>query len=341
MTPELVLYLLKVLVLPAAVGMGIGIACVAPVARARARLGDARLRDEDNRSTASGVRVAQTGIGLVAPIVFVVAYWLEVGAPAIPIAERWHVLPLAAAAIAAVVIAVGWLRGSSRWWVQWSVAAAVLGGLAWRFVVFPASNPNIQAGLLGAIVVIGLLWSFVARDACSVGMALMGAIVFAGLAVLMVFANFPSLAIITGAVAAALALVGVSSGFFNLRASARVVGEATSDGSACPGSAPCDLVPWSATGATGLAALACVLALCGHAYNYGEVRPLHWAVVLIAPFFALLVCKPCLKGAQPLVGVAWRAGLCLVVVTATVFNAMGDADDQGQDPMMDMTEAQE
>jgi hypothetical protein len=59
----------------------------------------------------------------------------------------------------------------------------------------------------------------------------------------------------------------------------------------------------------------------------------------------LLVCKPCLRGAKPIVGVAWRAGLCLVVVLATIVNAIGAGSTEatsdgaaGDDPMMDMLE---
>jgi hypothetical protein len=264
------------------------------------------------------------------------------------------VLPYAVGAAAIVGAIVSGVR--MAWWVQWSIVVAVLGSLAWKFVVFPASNPYIQAGLFAAIVLAGLLWSAVARDACSVGMAMMSAIVFAGIGVLMVLANFASLGVMSIAAAAALAGLGMVSGALNLREDAQLrkasaapdaqhrVDDAAA-GAACPGDAACELVPWTAAAATSLAAIACVLALCGHAYNYGEVRPVHWAAILLSPFFALLVCKPCLRGAKPIVGVAWRAGLCLVVVLATIVNAIGAGAAEatsdgaaGDDPMMDMLE---
>jgi len=344
MLPEVALYLLTVLLLPAFAGMAVGGFGVVMVAR----------RAQADRQQA--VRRAQVVQAIAAPIAFLASFLLETGPVGLPLTERWHVLPYAVA-VAAIVGAI-----ASRmrlpwwpWWVQWSIVAAILGGLAWKFVVFPASNPYLQAGLLGSIVLVGLLWSAVARDACSVGMAMMAAIVFAGLGVLMVLANFASLGVMAFAVAAALAGLGIVSGVLNLREAARLRAAASAQpvavgadpaGAACPAEAACELVPWTAAAATTLAAIACVLALCGHAYNYGEVRPLHWAVILLSPFFALLVCKPCLRGAKPIVGVAWRAGLCLVVVLATLINAVGrgnaveDAGEgaAGSDPMMDMLE---
>ncbi len=341
MLPEVALYLVKVLLLPALLGLAMGGFGVFVVAR----------RAEADRALA--VRRAQVGQALAAPIAFVASFLLEVGPVGLPFAERWHVLPYAVG-VAAIVSAVV-SRMLSAWWVQWSIVAVILGGLAWKFVVFPASNPYLQAGLFGSIVLVGLLWSAVARDACSVGMAMMSAIVFAGLGVLMILANFASLGVMAFAVAAALAGVGMVSGVLNLREAARlraaalaqpVASDPEQGGVACPAEAACELVPWTAAAATTLAAIACVLALCGHAYNYGEVRPLHWAAILLSPFFALLVCKPCLRGAKPIVGVAWRAGLCLVVVLATIINAVGRgnaADGSGDgavgsDPMMDMLE---
>jgi hypothetical protein len=172
----------------------------------------------------------------------------------------------------------------------------------------------------------------------------------------MILANFASLGVMSIAAAAALAGLGMVSGALNLREAAQLrkatavpdaqhrVDDAAA-GAACPGDAACELVPWTAAAASSLAAIACVLALCGHAYNYGEVRPVHWAAILLSPFFALLVCKPCLRGAKPIVGVAWRAGLCLVVVLATIVNAIGAGAAEatsdgtaGDDPMMDMLE---
>ena len=341
MLPEVALYLVKVLVLPALLGLAVGGFGVLMVAR----------RAEADRALA--VRRAQVGQALAAPVAFVASFLLEVGPVGLPPAEHWHVLPYAVGVAALVGAVVSRMR--SAWWVQWSIVAVILGGLAWKFVVFPASNPYIQAGLFGSIVLVGLLWSAVARDACSVGMAMMAAIVFAGLGVLMILANFASLGVMAMAVAAALAGFGMVSGVLNLRELARLRAAASSQpvavgadpaGAACPAEAACELVPWTAAAATTLAAIACVLALCGHAYNYGEVRPLHWAAILLSPFFALLVCKPCLRGAKPIVGVAWRAGLCLVVVLATIINAVGrgsaaeDASDgaAGSDPMADMLE---
>ncbi len=338
---ERALYLLTVLLLPALAGMAVGGFGVVMVAR----------RAEADRQQA--VRRAQVGQAVAAPIAFIASFLLETGPVGLPPAERWHVLPYAVGVAAIVGAIVSRMR--SPWWAQWSIVAAILGGLAWKFVVFPASNPYIQAGLLGSIVLVGLLWSAVARDACSVGMAMMSAIVFAGLGVLMILANFASLGVMAFAVAAALAGLGMVSGALNLREAARLRAAASSQpvavsadpaGADCPAEAACELVPWTAAAATTLAAIACVLALCGHAYNYGEVRPLHWAAILLSPFFALLVCKPCLRGAKPIVGVAWRAGLCLVVVLATIINAVGrgnaaeDAGDgaAGSDPMMDMLE---
>ena len=341
MLPEVALYLVKVLVLPALLGLAVGGLGVLMVAR----------RAEADRALA--VRRAQVGQALAAPVAFVASFLLEVGPVGLPPAERWHVLPYAVGVAALVGAVVSRMR--SAWWVQWSIVAVILGGLAWKFVVFPASNPYIQTGLFGSIVLVGLLWSAVARDACSVGMAMMAAIVFAGLGVLMILANFASLGVMAMAVAAALAGFGMVSGVLNLRELARLRAAASSQpvavgadpaGAACPAEAACELVPWTAAAATTLAAIACVLALCGHAYNYGEVRPLHWAAILLSPFFALLVCKPCLRGAKPIVGVAWRAGLCLVVVLATIINAAsrGGSEDgaaagsTGSDPMADMLE---
>jgi hypothetical protein len=338
---ETALYLLTVLLLPAIAGMAVGGFGVVMVAR----------RAEADRQQA--VRRAQVGQAIAAPIALIASFLLETGPVGLPLAERWHVLPYAVAVAAIVGAIVSRMR--SPWWVQWSIVAAILGGLGWKFVVFAASNPYIQTGLFGSIVLVGLLWSAVARDACSVGMAMMAAIVFAGLGVLMILANFASLGVMAFAVAAALAGLGMVSGVLNLREAARlraaasaqpVVAESEQGGVACPADAACELVPWTAAAAATLAAIACVLALCGHAYNYGEVRPVHWAAILLSPFFALLVCKPCLRGAKPIVGVAWRAGLCLVVVLATIINAVGrgsaaeDAGDgaAGSDPMMDMLE---
>ncbi|MBM4052698.1 MAG: hypothetical protein FJ270_08180 [Planctomycetes bacterium] len=340
MLPEVALYLLTVLLLPALAGVAVGGFGVVMVARCA----------EADRARA--VRCAQVGQALAAPIAFMASFLLETGPVGLPPVERWHVLPYAVGAAAIVGAIVSGMR--SAWWVQWSIVAAILGGLAWKFVVFPASNPYLQAGLLGSIVLVGLLWSAVARDACSVGMAMMAAIVFAGLGVLMVLANFASLGVMAFAVAAALAGLGMVSGVLNLREAARLRAaasvqpsavDAQSVGETCPAEAVCELVPWTAAAATALAAIACVLALCGHAYNYGEVRPLHWAAILLSPFFALLICRPCLRGVKPIVGVAWRAGLCLVVVLATIINAAGHDDDAdggsgaaGSDPMMDMLE---
>jgi hypothetical protein len=341
MLPEVLLYLVKVLLLPAFAGLAVSGLGVLMVARRAA---------SDRART---LRAAQVAQALAAPVAFVASFLLETGPVGLPPAERWHVLPYAVGAAAIVGAIVSGVR--MAWWVQWSIVVAVLGSLAWKFVVFPASNPYIQAGLFGAIVLVGLLWSAVARDACSVGMAMMSAIVFAGLGVLMVLANFASLGVMSIAAAAALAGLGMVSGALNLREAAQLrkasaapdaqhrVDDAAA-GAACPGDAACELVPWTAAAASSLAAIACVLALCGHAYNYGEVRPVHWAAILLSPFFALLVCKPCLRGAKPIVGVAWRAGLCLVVVLATIINAasVGDrGDDAGavgadSDPMMDM-----
>jgi hypothetical protein len=342
MLPERALYLLQVVLLPALIGAAAGIVGVVFVARRPAV------------ERAPMVRRAQVAQAMVAPLAFLASFGLETGPVGIPLAERWHVLPFAVA----VAMVVGSLVARSRlpWWGQWSLVAVVLGGMAWKFVVFPASNPYIQAGLFGAIVLVGLLWSAVARDACSVGMAMMSAIVFAGLGVLMVLANFASLGVMSIAAAAALAGLGMVSGALNLREAAQLrkasavpdaqhrVDDAAA-GAACPGDAACELVPWTAAAASSLAAIACVLALCGHAYNYGEVRPVHWAAILLSPFFALLVCKPCLRGAKPIVGVAWRAGLCLVVVLATIVNAIGAGAAEatsdgavGDDPMMDMLE---
>ena len=342
MLPEVLLYLVKVLLLPALAGLAVGGLGVLMVARRAA---------SDRART---VRAAQVAQALAAPVAFVASFLLETGPVGLPPAERWHVLPYAVGAAAIVGAIVSGVR--MAWWVQWSIVVAVLGSLAWKFVVFPASNPYIQAGLFAAIVLAGLLWSAVARDACSVGMAMMSAIVFAGLGVLMVLANFASLGVMSIAAAAALAGLGMVSGALNLREVARMrkatavpdaqhrVDDAAA-GAACPGDAACELVPWTAAAATSLAAIACVLALCGHAYNYGEVRPVHWAAILLSPFFALLVCKPCLRGAKPIVGVAWRAGLCLVVVLATIVNAIGAGSTEatsdgaaGDDPMMDMLE---
>jgi|GEM_PF-1700013 len=370
---EVALYLLTVLLLPAIAGMAVGGFGVMMVAR----------RAEADRQQA--VRRAQVVQAIAAPIAFLASFLLETGPVGLPPAERWHVLPYAVAAAAIVGAIVSRMR--SPWWVQWSIVAALLGGLAQKFVVFPGSNPYLQAGLLVSIVLVGLLWSAVARDACSVGMAMMAAIVFAGLGVLMVLANFASLGVMAFAVAAALAGLGIVSGVLNLREAARLRAAASAQPPAADAQEAADeakekkkadaksftdtiasltkelrqidmtdaekvaddlreLVPWTAAAATALAAIACVLALCGHAYNYGEVRPLHWAVILLSPFFALLVCKPCLRGAKPIVGVAWRVGLCLVVVLATIINAVGrgnaveDAGDgaAGSDPMMDMLE---
>jgi hypothetical protein len=342
MLPEVLLYLVKVLLLPALAGLAVGGLGVLMVARRAA---------SDRART---VRAAQVAQALAAPVAFVASFLLETGPVGLPPAERWHVLPYAVGAAAIVGAIVSGVR--MAWWVQWSIVVAVLGSLAWKFVVFPASNPYIQAGLFGAIVLVGLLWSAVARDACSVGMAMMSAIVFAGIGVLMVLANFASLGVMSIAAAAALAGLGMVSGALNLREVARMrkatavpdaqhrVDDAAA-GAACPGDAACELVPWTAAAASSLAAIACVLALCGHAYNYGEVRPVHWAAILLSPFFALLVCKPCLRGAKPIVGVAWRAGLCLVVVLATIVNAIGAGSTEatsdgaaGDDPMMDMLE---
>lgn len=341
MLTEVALYLVKVLLLPALAGLLVGGLGVLMVAR----------RAEADRAIA--VRRAQVGQAIAAPIAFLVSFLLEIGPVGLPLVERWHVLPYAIGVAAIVGAIVSRMRAA--WWVQWLLVAVILGGLAWKFVVFPASNPYIQVGLFGAIVLVGLLWSAVARDACSVGMAMMSAIVFAGLGVLMILANFASLGVMACAVAAALAGCGMVSGILNLREAARlravaaaqtVTVDAELGAAACPAEAACELVPWTAAAAATLAAIASVLALCGHAYNYGEVRPLHWAAILLSPFFALLVCKPCLRGAKPIVGVAWRAGLCLVVVLATIVNAVGrgnaveDADGgaAGQDPMMDMLE---
>ena len=342
MLPEVLLYLVKVLLLPALAGLSVGGLGVLMVARRAA---------SDRART---VRAAQVAQALAAPVAFVASFLLETGPVGLPPAERWHVLPYAVGAAAIVGAIVSGVR--MAWWVQWSIVVAVLGSLAWKFVVFPASNPYIQAGLFGAIVLVGLLWSAVARDACSVGMAMMSAIVFAGLGVLMILANFASLGVMSIAAAAALAGLGMVSGALNLREAAqlrkatavpdaqhRVDDAAAGAGSA--GGAPCEVVPWTAAAASSLAAISCVLALCGHAYNYGEVRPVHWAAILLSPFFALLVCKPCLRGAKPIVGVAWRAGLCLVVVLATIVNAIGAGaaeatsdEAAGDDPMMDMLE---
>jgi len=342
MLPERALYLLQVLLLPALAGLAVGGLGVLMVARRAA---------SDRART---MRAAQVAQALAAPVAFVASFLLETGPVGLPPSERWHVLPYAVGAAAIVGAIVSGVR--IAWWVQWSIVAAVLGSLAWKFVVFPASNPYIQAGLFGAIVLVGLLWSAVARDACSVGMAMMSAIVFAGLGVLMVLANFASLGVMSIAAAAALAGLGMLSGALNLREAAQLrkasavpdaqhrVDDAAA-GAACPGDAACELLPWTAAAASSLAAIACVLALCGHAYNYGEVRPVHWAAILLSPFFALLVCKPCLRGAKPIVGVAWRAGLCLVVVLATIVNAIGAGAAEvtsdgavGDDPMMDMLE---
>ena len=338
---EVALYLVKVLLLPAIAGMAVGGFGVVMVAR----------RAEHDRQQA--VRRAQVGQAMVASIAFIASFLLEAGPVGLPLAERWHVLPYAVGVAAIVGAIVSGMR--SAWWVQWLIVSVILGSLAWKFVVFAASNPYIQAGLFGSIVLAGLLWSAVARDACSVGMAMMAAIVFAGLGVLMILANFASLGVMAFAVAAALAGLGMVSGVLNLREAARLRAAASSQpvalsadpaGAACPAEAACELVPWTAAAAATLAAIACVLALCGHAYNYGEVRPVHWAAILLSPFFALLVCKPCLRGAKPIVGVVWRAGLCLVVVLATIVNAVGrgsaaeEASDgaAGSDPMMDMLE---
>jgi len=342
MLPEVLLYLVKVLLLPALAGLAVGGLGVLMVARRAA---------SDRART---MRAAQVAQALAAPVAFVASFLLETGPVGLPPSERWHVLPYAVGAAAIVGAIVSGVR--IAWWVQWSIVAAVLGSLAWKFVVFPASNPYIQAGLFGAIVLVGLLWSAVARDACSVGMAMMSAIVFAGLGVLMVLANFASLGVMSIAAAAALAGLGMLSGALNLREAAQLrkasavpdaqhrVDDAAA-GAACPGDAACELLPWTAAAASSLAAIACVLALCGHAYNYGEVRPVHWAAILLSPFFALLVCKPCLRGAKPIVGVTWRAGLCLVVVLATIVNAIGAGAAEvtsdgavGDDPMMDMLE---
>ena len=342
MLPERALYLLQVLLLPALAGLAVGGLGVLMVARRAA---------SDRART---MRAAQVAQALAAPVAFVASFLLETGPVGLPPSERWHVLPYAVGAAAIVGAIVSGVR--IAWWVQWSIVAAVLGSLAWKFVVFPASNPYIQAGLFGAIVLVGLLWSAVARDACSVGMAMMSAIVFAGLGVLMVLANFASLGVMSIAAAAALAGLGMVSGALNLREAAQLrkasavpdaqhrVDDAAA-GAACPGDAACELLPWTAAAASSLAAIACVLALCGHAYNYGEVRPVHWAAILLSPFFALLVCKPCLRGAKPIVGVTWRAGLCLVVVLATIVNAIGAGAAEvtsdgavGDDPMMDMLE---
>jgi len=342
MLPERALYLLQVLLLPALAGLAVGGLGVLMVARRAA---------SDRART---MRAAQVAQALAAPVAFVASFLLETGPVGLPPSERWHVLPYAVGAAAIVGAIVSGVR--IAWWVQWSIVAAVLGSLAWKFVVFPASNPYIQAGLFGAIVLVGLLWSAVARDACSVGMAMMSAIVFAGLGVLMVLANFASLGVMSIAAAAALAGLGMLSGALNLREAAQLrkasavpdaqhrVDDAAA-GAACPGDAACELLPWTAAAASSLAAIACVLALCGHAYNYGEVRPVHWAAILLSPFFALLVCKPCLRGAKPIVGVTWRAGLCLVVVLATIVNAIGAGAAEvtsdgavGDDPMMDMLE---
>ena len=342
MLPERALYLLQVLLLPALAGLAVGGLGVLMVARRAA---------SDRART---MRAAQVAQALAAPVAFVASFLLETGPVGLPPSERWHVLPYAVGAAAIVGAIVSGVR--IAWWVQWSIVAAVLGSLAWKFVVFPASNPYIQAGLFAAIVLAGLLWSAVARDACSVGMAMMSAIVFAGLGVLMVLANFASLGVMSIAAAAALAGLGMLSGALNLREAAQLrkasavpdaqhrVDDAAA-GAACPGDAACELLPWTAAAASSLAAIACVLALCGHAYNYGEVRPVHWAAILLSPFFALLVCKPCLRGAKPIVGVAWRAGLCLVVVLATIVNAIGAGAAEvtsdgavGDDPMMDMLE---
>jgi hypothetical protein len=365
MLPEVALYLVKVLLLPALAGILVGGLGVLIVARRAAA---------EREST---VRRAQVGQAIAAPIAFQLSFLLEIGPVGLPPVERWHVLPYAVGVAAIVGAIVSRMRAA--WWVQWLLVAVILGGLAWKFVVFPASNPYIQVGLFGAIVLVGLLWSAVARDACSVGLAIMAAIVFAGLGVLMVLANFASLGVMAFAVAAALAGVGMVSGVLNLREAARlragaaVHAQSSSESTApghdssstrdtmvsgpfgtvdqrsgvpCPAEAACELVPWTAAAASALAAIACVLALCGHAYNYGEVRPMHWAAILFSPFFALLVCKPCLRGARPIVGVAWRAGLCLVVVLVTITNAVGRgnaSDDSGDgavgsDPMMDMLE---
>jgi len=341
MLPEVALYLVKVLVLPALLALAAGGFGILLVAR----------RAEPERAPA--VRRAQVAQALAAPIAFVASFLLEAGPVGLPFAERWHVLPYAVGVAAIVGAIVAGMR--SAWWVQWLIVTVILGGLAWKFVVFAASNPYIQAGLFGSIVLVGLLWSAVARDACSVGMAMMSAIVFAGLGVLMILANFASLGVMAFAVAAALAGLGMVSGVLNLREAARLRAAASAQpvalsadpaGAACPADAACELVPWTAAAAATLAAIACVLALCGHAYNYGEVRPVHWAAILLSPFFALLVCKPCLRGAKPIVGVAWRAGLCLVVVLATIVNAVGrgsaaeEASDgaASSDPMMDMLE---
>ena len=339
MLTEVALYLLKVLLVPALAGVVVGGVGVMLVAR----------RAEADRE--QSVRRAQIGQALAAPIAFLASFLMETGPVGLPPAERWHVLPYAVGVAAIVGAIVSSMRAA--WWVQWLIVTVILGALAWKFVVFPASNPYIQVGLFGSIVLMGLLWSAVARDACSVGVAMMAAIVFAGLGVLMILANFASLGVMVIAVAIALGALGMAIGVLNLREAARlraaapaqpVAVEQAPGGVTCPAEAACELVPWTAAAAATLAAIGCVLALCGHAYNYGEVRPMHWAVVLAAPFFALLVCKPCLRGAKPIVGVAWRAGLCLVVVLAVVINAASQSGSDGgaaggaadSDPMADM-----
>ncbi len=356
MTRDMTLYLLLVLALPAVAG-ALAVAAGAVVAARCAT---------DQRALV--LRWGQAALAVGAPLAFALSFVAEVGPVSMPLTERWHALPFAAAAIACVALFVWWGRGHSAWWMQWLLVSVGLGALGWKFVVFPGSNPPMQLAFGGTIVVFGLLWSLVARDACSVGMSLMGAVVMSALAWLAVLAQFPSLAMCTLAAAGALGVGGVAVAITNMRAAsarerALAIGsdapapaEASSEAStaasppastdapaepsaknSCTAASPCDLVPWSATASTALAALACLVAFCGNSYNYGAVRPVHWIVLLSAPVFALLVCKPCLRGARPLVGVLWRVGLCAIVAGATILNAMAsverDVDADAGDPM--------
>jgi len=294
---DLLAYLARAMVFPAAFGAAV---VVVPMALGeRARLG----------------RFALAGVSLA----MVLSLGFEIGTPALVRSlpaglgeawgdpglapERWHRIAfVAAATLAAALGSLSVGRASRGGWLAaariGTALGAVAAALALAFLVeFPGEDARRRTveGLvvLGSIAGLRVLArSDVRRPPGPAGLGgpiflFASGLLFAALGGLLVAVSFPSLAVACVAAAGASLLMAIATGW-----AARRCGTAVIDGSGVP--------------AIGLGLLLATLAAAGLAYGRGTVPDAAWLAIPLAPWLGVLVTPLARVCVRPSASVAWR-----------------------------------